>query len=80
MKKQICKKCKGALLADVTATVKIKSTKTHPIVHWKCNQCGHEKKYPVRRNKKIWGEKPEAIAELLDYSLKGKNTNGKPTK
>lgn len=66
----MCKKCKCILIPDKSCKVKIKKKKKMKNFTWKCSLCNYIKKYPIIKNKTIWLDRPESVAQTIKYDEK----------
>ncbi|XP_012234166.1 uncharacterized protein Rpp21 [Linepithema humile] len=72
LKRTICKCCQTPLIPGETARVRLTSK---PIkgVKWTCLTCKNTKRFPTKKEYKLWVDQPEAVVETLDYTSKSKN-------
>lgn len=72
MKRTICKCCQTPLIPGETARVRLISK---PIkgVKWTCLTCTNTKRFPTKKEYKLWIEQPEAVVETLHYTTKSNN-------
>ncbi|XP_012539312.1 ribonuclease P protein subunit rpr2 [Monomorium pharaonis] len=75
LKRTMCKYCRSPLIPGETARVRLVSK---PIkgIKWTCLTCMmYTKRYPMKKEYKLWIDQPESVAEILDFTPKSKNEN-----
>ena len=57
------------MIPGQTAKVRLKS-KPNKCVNWHCLICGNVKKYPYKKEYKLWSDNPEATIQEYNYGSK----------